>query len=71
MCIHIGTIVDAYAISTKISCAGPNDLPISIQDQVTQATATKIFLTAKLLSQGYRYYKIHKHFLNSTTATQS
>ena len=30
-----------------------------------------LFLTAKLLKQGYRYYKIRKHFLNSTTDTQS
>ena len=31
-----------------------------------------IFLTAKLLKQGYRYKKkIEKHFLNSTTDTQS
>ena len=29
----------------------------------------KIFLTAKLLKQGYRYHK--NHFLNSTTDTQS
>ena len=30
-----------------------------------------LFLTAKLLKQGYRYKKIEKHFLNSTTDTQS
>ena len=31
-----------------------------------------LFLTAKLLKQGYRYHKIRKkHFLNSTTDTQS
>ena len=29
-----------------------------------------LFLTAKLLKQGYRYHKIRKHFLNSTTDTQ-
>ena len=30
-----------------------------------------LFLTAKLLKQGYRYHKIQKHFLNSTTDIQS
>ena len=30
-----------------------------------------LFLTAKLLKQGYRYHKIRKAFLNSTTDTQS
>ena len=30
-----------------------------------------LFLTAKLLKQGYRYHKFEKHFLNSTTDTQS
>ena len=31
-----------------------------------------LFLTAKLLKQGYRYFiKFEKHFLNSTTDTQS
>ena len=30
-----------------------------------------LFLTAKLLKQGYRYHKIRNHFLNSTTVTQS
>ena len=30
-----------------------------------------LFLTAKLLKQGYRYHKIRKAFLNSTTNTQS
>ena len=30
-----------------------------------------LFLTAKLLKQGYRYHKFRKHFLNSTTDTQS
>ena len=30
-----------------------------------------LFLTAKSLKQGYRYHKIEKHFLNSTTDTQS
>ena len=30
-----------------------------------------LFLTAKLLKQGYRYHKIEKHFLNSTTDSQS
>ena len=30
-----------------------------------------LFLTAKLLNQGYRYHKFEKHFLNSTTDTQS
>ena len=30
-----------------------------------------LFLTAKLLKQGYIYHKIEKHFLNSTTDTQS
>ena len=30
-----------------------------------------LFLTAKLLKQGYRYHKFQKHFLNSTTDTQS
>ena len=30
-----------------------------------------LFLTTKLLKQGYRYYKVRKHFLNSTTDTQS
>ena len=29
-----------------------------------------LFLTAKLLKQGYRYHKIRKTFLNSTTDTQ-
>ena len=29
------------------------------------------FLTAKLLKQGFRYHKIRKAFLNSTTDTQS
>ena len=29
------------------------------------------FLTAKLLKQGYKYHKIRKAFLNSTTDTQS
>ena len=28
-----------------------------------------LFLTAKLLKQGYRYHKIQKSFLNSTTGT--
>ena len=30
-----------------------------------------LFLTAKLIKQGYRYHKFEKHFLNSTTDTQS
>ena len=30
-----------------------------------------LFLTAKLLKQGYRYHKFEKRFLNSTTDTQS
>ena len=30
-----------------------------------------LFLTAKLLKQGYRYHKIRKAFSNSTTDTQS
>ena len=30
-----------------------------------------LFSTAKLLKQGYRYQKIEKHFLNSTTDTHS
>ena len=30
-----------------------------------------LFLTAKLLKQGYSYHKIRKAFLNSTTDTQS
>ena len=30
-----------------------------------------LFLTAKLLKQGYKYHKIRKHFLNSTTHIQS
>ena len=30
-----------------------------------------LFLTAKLLKQGYRYHKFEKHFLNSTIDTQS
>ena len=30
-----------------------------------------LFLTAKLLKRGYRYHKIRKAFLNSTTDTQS
>ena len=30
-----------------------------------------LFLTAKLLKQGYRCHKTRKHFLNSTTDTQS
>ena len=30
-----------------------------------------LFLTAKLLKQGYRYQKNEKHFLTSTTDTQS
>ena len=30
-----------------------------------------LFLTEKLLKQGYRYHKIRKAFLNSTTDTQS
>ena len=30
-----------------------------------------LFLTAKLLKQGYRYHKFEKYFLNSTTDTQS
>ena len=30
-----------------------------------------LFLTAKSLKQGYRYYKFEKQFLNSTTDTQS
>ena len=29
-----------------------------------------LFLTTKLFKQGYRYHKIRKHFLNSTTDTQ-
>ena len=29
-----------------------------------------LFLTAKLLKQGYIYHKFEKHFLNSTTDTQ-
>ena len=29
-----------------------------------------LFLNAKLLKKGYRYYKIRKHFLNFTTDTQ-
>ena len=29
-----------------------------------------LFLTAKLLKQGYRYHKFEKHFLNSTKDTQ-
>ena len=32
---------------------------------------TNLCLTAKLLKQGYRRHKIEKHFLNSTTDTQS
>ena len=34
-------------------------------------TSTTGTLTAKLLKQGYRYHKIRKAFLNSTTDTQS
>ena len=30
-----------------------------------------LFLTAKVLKQGYRYHKFEKHVLNSTTDTQS
>ena len=30
-----------------------------------------LFLTAKLLKQGYIFIKFEKHFLNSTTETQS
>ena len=30
-----------------------------------------LFLTTKLLKQGYRYHKIRKNFLNSTTDTPS
>ena len=30
-----------------------------------------LFLTAKLLKQGYRYHKFEKHFRNSTADTQS
>ena len=30
-----------------------------------------LFLTAKLLKQGYQYHKFEKPFLNSTTDTQS
>ena len=30
-----------------------------------------LFLTVKLLKQGYRYHKFEKHFLNSTADTQS
>ena len=30
-----------------------------------------LFVTAKLLKQGYRYHKFEKHFLNSTTDTHS
>ena len=30
-----------------------------------------LFLTAKLLKQGYRYHKILEHFLNSNTGTHS
>ena len=29
-----------------------------------------LFLTSKLLKHGYRYQKIRKHFLNSTTDTR-
>ena len=30
-----------------------------------------LILTAKLLKEGYSYHKFEKHFLNSTTDTQS
>ena len=30
-----------------------------------------LFVTAELLKEVYRYHKIRKHFLNSTTDTQS
>ena len=34
-------------------------------------STAETFLTAKLFKQGYRYHKIRKAFLNSTTDTQS
>ena len=30
-----------------------------------------LFLSAELLKRGYKYWKFEKHFLNSTTDTQS
>ena len=38
---------------------------------VDDFNSRNLFLTAKLLKQGYRYHKSEKHFLNSTTVTQS
>ena len=35
------------------------------------STTKNLFLTAKLLKQGFRYHKFEKHFLNSTTDNQS
>ena len=37
---------------------------------VDELNNRNLFLTAKLLKQGYRYEKFEKHFLNSTTETQ-
>ena len=37
---------------------------------VDDFSSSNLFLTAKLLKQGYRYRKFEKHFLNSTTDTQ-
>ena len=38
---------------------------------VDEINNRNLFLTAKILKQGFRYHKIRKHFLNSTTDTQS
>ena len=51
--------------------------PAAPQSRVKHSTTEplcyqrNLFLTAKLLKQGYRYEKIENHFLNSTTDTQS
>ena len=42
-----------------------------VQSNVDDFNNRNLFLTAKLLKQVYIYHKIVKHFLNSTTDTQS
>ena len=43
----------------------------SVRSNLSDFYMKKKLLTAKLLKQGYRYYKTRKYFLNSTTDTQS
>ena len=42
-----------------------------VRSSVDDLNNRNLFLTAKLLKQGYRYHKFEKRFLNSTTDTQS